>query len=249
MTKTKELDPSIKNYLKDISRIPLLTREQEVELLEQLQNETDTEKQQTIKRKLIESNLRLVVWVARRYRNCGLSLLDLIQEGNAGLLKAIDRFDLGRNVKLCTYATQWIRQAITRAIDNHSRTIRIPAHVKTDDIEGAKTISLNAVIGEDGGCIGDMIATKRVESLDRCEIEELQKMVQDRIAETMESFSYREREVIKLRYGLEGGYSYTLGEVGQIFNVTGQCIQQIESKVIQKLRSGLGRLRSDNKIL
>ena len=228
---------------------------------------------QQAKRGLSEGNLRLVVSIAKKYRNRGLSFLDLIQEGNAGLMRAVDKFEYRRGFKFCTYATWWIRQAITRAVADQSRTIRIPVHmVETmsrvrnvsrqllQDLGREPTIEETACAS--GTCIDEarrVLAMSRYPiSLDRPvgnsedshfgdllpdgaarspSIGAAQGMLRGRIAKVLKTLSYREREIIKLRYGLGDGYSYTLEEVGHIFKVTRERIRQIEAKAVRKLQA------------
>ena len=230
-----------------------------------------TEYQQA-KRELSEGNLRLVVSIAKKYRNRGLSFLDLIQEGNAGLMRAVDKFEYRRGFKFCTYATWWIRQAITRAVADQSRTIRIPVHmVETmsrvrnvsrqllqelgreptleETARRAKTtvdearrvlamsrypISLDRPVGNsEDSHFGDLLPDGTAESPATGAGQE---MLRTRITKVLKTLSYREREIIKLRYGLGDGYSYTLEEVGHIFKVTRERIRQIEAKAVRKLQ-------------
>jgi RNA polymerase primary sigma factor len=227
---------------------------------------------QQAKRELSEGNLRLVVSIAKKYRNRGLSFLDLIQEGNAGLMRAVDKFEYRRGFKFCTYATWWIRQAITRAVADQSRTIRIPVHmVETmsrvrnvsrqllqelgreptleETARKAKTtvdearrvlamsrypISLDRPVGNsEDSHFGDLLPDGTAESPATGAGQE---MLRTRINKVLKTLSYREREIIKLRYGLGDGYSYTLEEVGHIFKVTRERIRQIEAKAVRKLQ-------------
>ena len=229
-------------------------------------------KYQQAKRELSEGNLRLVVSIAKKYRNRGLSFLDLIQEGNAGLMRAVDKFEYRRGFKFCTYATWWIRQAITRAVADQSRTIRIPVHmvetmsrVRTvsrrllqelgreptleevakraeTTIEEARRvlamsrypISLDRPVGNsEDSQFGDLLPDGEAENPS---IGAAQEMLRGRIDKVLKTLSYREREIIKLRYGLGDGYSYTLEEVGHIFKVTRERIRQIEAKAVRKLQ-------------
>ena len=227
---------------------------------------------QQAKRELSEGNLRLVVSIAKKYRNRGLSFLDLIQEGNAGLMRAVDKFEYRRGFKFCTYATWWIRQAITRAVADQSRTIRIPVHMvetmsrvrtvsrqllqelgreptleevarrsETTVDEARRVlamsrypISLDRPVGNsEDSHFGDLLPDGEAESP---AIGAAQEMLRGRIDKVLKTLSYREREIIKLRYGLGDGYSYTLEEVGHIFKVTRERIRQIEAKAVRKLQ-------------
>ncbi len=224
------------------------------------------------KRDLSGGNLRLVVSIAKKYRNRGLSFLDIIQEGNTGLMRAVDKYEYKRGYKFSTYATWWIRQAITRAIADHARTIRIPVHMietmsklrniakdllqelgreptieeiaEKADMPVSETrrvmkisrhpISLDRPVGEsEDSYFGDFIEDDRVENPTDAATHE---MLKNRIEQVLKTLTYREREIIKLRYGIGDGYTYTLEEVGRIFKVTRERVRQVEAKALRKLQ-------------
>lgn len=224
------------------------------------------------KRDLSGGNLRLVVSIAKKYRNRGLSFLDVIQEGNTGLMRAVDKYEYKRGYKFSTYATWWIRQAITRAIADHARTIRIPVHMietmtrlrniqkeiaqksgvepTTDELAekagmtpaevrrvmkiSRHPVSLDRPVGDgEDSYFGDFIED---ESQSAPADTAAQEMLRGRIESVLRTLTYREREIIKLRYGIGDGYTYTLEEVGRIFKVTRERVRQVEAKAIRKLQ-------------
>lgn len=230
------------------------------------------------RQKLCAHNLRLVVSVAKHYRNRGMSFLDLIQEGNTGLMRAVDKFEYSRGIKFCTYATWWIRQAIVRALTDRSRLIRIPAHVAQklgknwdiidhihdqfhDDqpgLDGKNALETIGLTVEETSRV--LRLGRRPLSLDQpirnsdetsraewlpdhrqpCPSAELdQNLLRQRIDEVLQGLSWREREIIKLRYGLGDGHAYTLDEVGKVFAVSRERIRQIESRAMRKLQDPL----------
>jgi RNA polymerase primary sigma factor len=255
-------------YLKEIGKIPLLTADEEVALAKRIEAGD-----QTAKDELIQANLRLVVSIAGHYNNRGMQYLDLIQEGNMGLIKAADKFDYRKGFKFSTYATWWIRQSITRALADQARTIRIPVHMvetinrlirtsrqlmqdlgrepTTAEIADAMhltearvqeiikiaqdPVSLETPIGEEEDShLGDFIPDESAPAPADAAFYALQR---EQLMEVLDTLTEREKKVICLRYGLDGGKSYTLEEVGEIFKVTRERIRQIEAKALRKLRT------------
>ncbi len=287
-------------YLRDISRVPLLTAEEEVELamaleagdvakskLEAGQFKTETDEEALrdeqwrggkARQKLTESNLRLVVSVARKYMGRGLPLLDLIQEGNIGLSRAVEKYDYRKGYRFSTYAYWWIRQAVTRAIADQARTIRVPVHMieligdvykvsrelqqglgREPDAEeialkmgttsekvrqilraAKQPISLETPVGEDeGNTIADFIADRGVQApAEAADDAMLKRQVENALAE----LNPRERQVLRMRFGLEDGRDRTLGEIGEELGVSRERVRQIEAEALAKLRHP--RLRS-----
>ncbi len=261
------IDDPVRMYLKEIGKIPLLTPEAEMYLAEQIGL---GDKQ--AKDKLVEANLRLVVSIAKRHVGKGMYFLDLIQEGNLGLMKAVEKFDYHKGYKFSTYATWWIRQAITRAIADQARTIRIPVHMvetihkvsrtarlllqeygrepTTDEIAAKLNmgsdkvreimkiaqdpVSLETPIGEEEDShLGDF-----VEDTDSPSPSETASyaLLREQLDAVLDTLTPREKEVIRLRFGLDDGRTRTLEEVGRQFRITRERIRQIEAKALRKLR-------------
>ncbi|HEY9720422.1 MAG TPA: RNA polymerase sigma factor RpoD [Oscillatoriaceae cyanobacterium] len=262
-------DP-VRLYLREIGRIPLLKAAQETALARAVA--AGGPEGEAAKCKLIEANLRLVVSIAKKFMGRGLSFLDLIQEGNLGLIRAIEKFDPEKGYKLSTYATWWIRQAITRAISDQARTIRIPVHmietlnrlkrttrvlaqelgrkpteeeiassmeISVDKLQelikvAQEPVSLETPIGkEEDSRLGDQIESQDTDTPILTVTHEL---LREDIFDALNTLSEREREVLKLRFGLEDGRQRTLEEVGEHFGVTRERIRQIEAKALRKLR-------------
>ena len=267
------IDDSVRMWLREIGKTPLLTMEQEVRLAKIIaERDSKTIEAQTAKEKLIQANLRLVVSIAKRYSGRGMSFPDLIQEGNIGLIRAVEKFDYMKGYKFSTYATWWIRQAITRAIADQGRTIRIPVHMvetinrlmKTqshlvqelgrdptlDEIAvemelpvervseiyriAPEPLSLETPIGEEEDShLADFIQDQETVSPDDAATTQL---LRERIVEVLSELTPRERDVLRMRFGLDDGYPRTLEEVGRHFAVTRERIRQIEAKALKKLR-------------
>ncbi len=293
-------DP-VKMYLQEIGRVPLLTGQQEVELAMRVEAKVRAEAklaaggdlsdedrallEREVKQgaraqtRLVEANLRLVVSIAKRYVGRGMGLLDLVQEGNLGLMRAVDRFDYRKGFKFSTYATWWIRQAVTRALADEVRTIRVPVHIAETintliraqralhqdlgreptideiaqemEVEPGRVtelrriaqdpVSLETPLGaEDDSTIGDFVQDTDAE----VPVEAASfRLLQDYLAQTLEELSDREREVLILRYGLDGSAPRTLEEVGGHFHITRERVRQIEHKALAKLRHPQRRAR------
>ena len=248
-----------------LARKPLLPALREIERHDRVVRQA--------KRELMEANLRLVVSVAKRYLGSELFLLDLVQEGNIGLMKAVDRFQYRRGFKFSTYATWWIRQAITRAIADHSRTIRIPVHMvetlnrisrvnrglvneigreptpeelaKRTGVPAQKVrlilessrkpLSLETPIGEDSQ-LGDFLEDKGVESPNDTLISQ---DLTTQVERALSTLSPKEKQILRLRFGIGEEGEHTLEEVGRRFSVTRERIRQIETKALRKLRHPL----------
>jgi RNA polymerase primary sigma factor len=288
-------DDTVGLYLKEMARVPLLTTEEEVELAkrleagnkaraeltrlgdeidedERLELEAIVEDGKAARDHLIKANTRLVVSIAKKYMGRGVHFLDLIQEGNLGLMKAVEKFDYTRGYRFSTYATWWIRQTITRAIADQGRTIRVPVHMsdrirrlyKTArqleqengrkptpeeiaarmDLEPRKVqwmlkvswrpMSLERPVGEEedselGSFIEDLTTPTPTQSA-------YQNLLREKVEEVLGTLTAREARILRLRFGLQNGRSYTLEEVGQKFGLTRERIRQIEGKALRRLR-------------
>ena len=261
------LEDPVRTYLKEIGKVPLLSADEEMELAVRME-----EGDESAKRRLSEANLRLVVSIAKRYVGRGMQFLDLIQEGNLGLIKAVEKFDYRKGYKFSTYATWWIRQAITRAIADQARTIRIPVHMvetinklirvqrqllqeygrepypeeiakemhmsleRVREIQkiAQEPVSLETPIGEEEDShLGDFIQDDHIPVPAE---QATATLLKEQIAEVLDTLTERERNVLRLRFGLDDGRSRTLEEVGKEFNVTRERIRQIEAKALRKLR-------------
>jgi len=288
-------DDTVGLYLKEMARVPLLTNEEEVELamrleagnqarekLARLDGQLDEETRQALEAivedgraardHLIKANTRLVVSIAKKYMGRGVHFLDLIQEGNLGLMKAVEKFDYKRGYRFSTYATWWIRQTITRAIADQGRTIRVPVHMsdrirrlyktarQLEQENGRKPtpeeiaermgleprkvqwmlkvswrpMSLERPVGEEedselGSFIEDLSTPTPTQSA-------YENLLREKVEEVLSTLTAREARILRLRFGLQNGRSYTLEEVGQKFGLTRERIRQIEGRALRRLR-------------
>jgi RNA polymerase primary sigma factor len=261
------LSDPVRMYLREIGKISLLTADEEVELAKGVEAGDANAKAH-----LVGANLRLVVSIAKKYIGRGMLFLDLIQEGNLGLIRAVEKFDYQKGFKFSTYATWWIRQAITRAIADQARTIRIPVHmvetinklirisrqlvqrlgreptaeeiavemeISSDRVEeiqriAQEPVSLETPIGEEEDSqLGDFLEDKEMPNPEEVAASMI---LREQLEEMLADLSEREREVLRLRFGLEDGHAHTLEDVGKRFGVTRERIRQIEAKALRKLR-------------
>ena len=268
------IEDPVRMYLKEIGKVPLLSADREIELAQRME-----EGDEDAKKELAEANLRLVVSIAKRYVGRGMLFLDLIQEGNIGLMHAAEKYDYTKENRFSTYASWWIKEAMQRAIDQQSREIRVPVHVaenmkkvqkiskdlqqkfgreatpeeiaaemKDKSPEFVKEIlsylqnpvSLETPVGEDGeNNLGDMVEDKDATTPEDAMNQLVQK---EEVQELLESLNDRERQVIRLRFGLEDGKTHTLEEIGDELNVTRERVRQIEARAMEKLRSKATKL-------
>ncbi|MBQ2980850.1 MAG: RNA polymerase sigma factor RpoD [Lachnospiraceae bacterium] len=261
------LEDPVRMYLKEIGKVPLLSSDEEIELAKRMENGDEL-----ARARLAEANLRLVVSIAKKYLGRGLLFLDLIQEGNLGLIKAVEKFDYTKGYKFSTYATWWIRQAITRAIADQARTIRIPVHMvetinrvtrvsrqlmqelgREPSVEeiaeemklsedkvreilkvAQEPVSLESPVGEEEDShLGDFIQDDNVTTpADAATL----LLLKEQLDEAMSALTDREKEVLRMRFGLNEAQPLTLEQVGKHFNVTRERIRQIEAKALRKLK-------------
>ncbi len=263
-------DSPVRRYFDEVEAGPLLSREEEKELAKRIEQGDEEARE-----KLASANLRLVISIAKKYRGYGLPFLDIIQEGNIGLMKAIDKFDWRKGYKFSTYATWWIRQAILKALNNESRTVRVPSHVsslnrKIDkyinsykeetgekptneqiaeelDVEVRKirnarrakkeSVSLDKPLREEEGdseALGDVLADDDSPQPER---EAFGDMLEDRLKGLLnKALSDREKQILKLRYGLEDYQPLTLEEVGDVFDISRERVRQLQDRAINKLK-------------
>jgi RNA polymerase primary sigma factor len=261
-------DDSVKIYLQQIGKVKLLNSEQEIEIAKRI-----SEGDEVAKAQLVKANLRLVVSIAKKYIGRGLSFLDLIQEGNLGLIRAAEKFDYKRGFKFSTYATWWIQQSITRGIADKSRTIRLPVHMietigrlkkvtrdmthelgrtpTKEELAGKMGISLSKLrlvlkatqstisletplhTKDEASKIGDFLVDETTESPDS---RVSQENLTEELEKILDSLRPRERDVLKLRFGLNDGNKRTLEEIGQLFGVSRERVRQIETRALNKLR-------------
>ncbi|MBN1884692.1 MAG: RNA polymerase sigma factor RpoD/SigA [Candidatus Krumholzibacteriota bacterium] len=262
MKDQEDIEQLQKRYFRDISRYPLLTKEEEVDLARRVRRGDEE-----ARRRLIISNLKLVITIARSYASYGVPFLDLIEEGNLGLIKAVSRFDPELGYRFSTYSSWWIRQAIVRAISNHSRTIRIPIHVfqlmtkfvaieetcrdlPTEDratrlgVSMKKYRMLEELVQNIRALdVASSIDTykqlaSRYEPISHSDPEKIimQQIEHEHLQALLERLSDRERLILKIRYGFEDGEPHTLAETGKVVHVSRERVRQLEMRALRKLR-------------
>lgn len=271
MKPVEETSEPLQIYLNEIGQIPLLSEEEE-----RILGERSARGDEEARKKLSEGNLRLVVSLAKRYTGRGIPLMDLIQEGNMGLMRAAEKYDYTKENRFSTYASWWIKEAMQRAIDQQSREIRVPVHVAENMKRVQKTarelqqslgrdatpkeiaeklgdkteedvkniinylqspVSLETPVGDDGeNILGDMVEDRTEPTPE----EAMNALVrQEEVKELLETLGDRERQVIRLRYGLDDEKPHTLEEIGEILGVTRERVRQIETKALEKLRKNI----------
>ena len=269
-SKKKSEENPVRRYFDEVEAGPLLSREEEKELAKRIEQGDEEARE-----KLASANLRLVISIAKKYRGYGLPFLDIIQEGNIGLMKAIDKFDWRKGYKFSTYATWWIRQAILKALNNESRTVRVPSHVSSlnrkidkfkksykeetgeeptneqiaeeldvdvDKVRNAlkakrESVSLDKPLREEDGdseALGDVIVDEKSPQPEK---EAFGDMLEDRLKGLLnKALSDREKQILKLRYGLEDYQPLTLEEVGDVFDISRERVRQLQDRAINKLK-------------
>ncbi len=240
-------------YLKDIRKIKVMTPERERELSKIMQSENISEKQkESIKKEILEGNLRFVITVAKQYQNQGVDFPDLVAEGNIGLMKALNNFDWSKNLRFISYAVWWVRQSILQSLNEHSRTIRIPVNVvqdlhkekkrveKTDGRMEDKfanlpyTINLETQINEEGDTLIDLIENK--DSMRPDEVFNTSQQLRDGLVNILNILDEREKQIVEDYYGISGT-PRTLEDIGSDFNLTKERVRQIKEKALRKLRN------------
>jgi len=263
MSADKNTEGIQNNYFRDISKYPVLSREEEVSLARKAQAGDES-----ARRKLILSNLKLVISIAKYYTSYGVPLLDLIEEGNLGLIKAVSRFDPEKGFKFSTYASWWIKQAIVRAISNYSKTVRIPIHIfqlmmryialedredyastekKAEElkiskkklkiverlVQNIRSLDLSSSLANYNLLASDTSSSSGGADPEKIIIQQIE---HEELALLMERLSEREKLILKIRYGFDDGETHTLAETGSVVNVSRERVRQLEMRALKKLR-------------